>query len=180
MPVSFELADQFFRVPSDGGAQYLGGLYDSLGVDQKAAADIYPFFFVINTIEPANGTRLIGSHGERDVFPDHLAKLRFIPDLVGENAVGTDRKDICSQGNNVIIAHGYVRNLGGSDKGKIPGIKTKNEPFTFVILQRNLLDLAVVVRFGREGRSLFCYQHGITPFQVLLNLLRVYITTNIL
>ncbi len=72
------------------------------------------------------------------------------------NAVYADGEYLYIEFLKVFIANGYMGNLRRSYKCKIPGIKTKYDPFSFIILQCNLFDLALMEGLGSKGWCLFC------------------------
>ncbi len=86
-----DLTQALIDAPADGRRQDFGSLNDPIGIDQELAADIDARGLIVDAINLSEVSRTICDHREWDAPVDHFCELFFVPDLVNELAVDTDR-----------------------------------------------------------------------------------------
>jgi len=74
---------------------------------------------------------------------------------MGEPAIGADSQEFCAQGLEFRILGGNCRYFGGSNKGKIAGIKAQHQPFPLKIRQLDILKTLFDKGRGLEVRGRF-------------------------
>jgi hypothetical protein len=74
---------------------------------------------------------------------------------VGEPAVGTDRQKIRAQRLKILVLGSNCRQFGGSNKGKITGVKAQYYPFAAIIRKFNVPEAAIQIGRGLKIRGGF-------------------------
>ena len=88
-----DLADQLHNIASNLRSHHFHGTDVEIRVDEETPADVHTGIFIIDTIHAANASTCIRQQREGYATLDHFRKFFFLPDFVGETAIGRNRED---------------------------------------------------------------------------------------
>lgn len=123
------LSDAFHHVSADRRGKNFKTLDDAVGVNDESASRFHAGVLQINTEDTADLAAGVGEHGEGNPSLNHPGEFMVVPHLVDKNAVHAHGKNLDAQFLEFGVFLCDRRDFGGSDKGEVTGIETKDDPF---------------------------------------------------
>ncbi len=166
MDICADFPERFFDVSAEIVIIDLSVQKNAFRIDDKGPPQGKTRMFIVNAEYPGKVSRRVGAHGVSHVFEHFFIPL---PREMHEFGVGADRNYFSSCFFEGFILLCQSSKFGGSDEGKIGGIKEKDGPLLCRLLrgQRYLGEIA----FGRiEGFKFeiwygLAYSEGTTVFR---------------
>lgn len=127
------LPQEFSYIATNFWRQYFHCPNVEIGIDQESSADIHAGIFFIYAVDAADPPARIGEQREGYTAFDHLTQFFFLPDFVGEPAVGADGEKLNTQSLKFAVFDGNCRQFRRSDKGKITRVEADDNPLSLII-----------------------------------------------
>ena len=138
----FDLADDFLDLAPNFGGEHFHSPDIEIGVNEKASANIYAAFFVVDAVKFADSSALVAEHREGEAAIYHFGEFFLLPNFVREAAVGANGEYLNAEVFKIVLVGSNCCQFGRSDEGEVAGVETEQDPFSFKIGKGVILEAA--------------------------------------